>query len=298
MAIGERRNRWHISAFRVVATALLVTPVLAACGVPEQVEEEASELAPTELDYVALGDSYAAMGSTDAELRGPEFCLRASDNYPSHVAADERVSETVDVSCQGAQIPDLMEPRPTDSAAIPAQLDALETSTDVVTLSIGGNDLGFGEIIGCVQQNLFSEARVDCAGELDGVVRQRLAALPADLNDVYSRIDDYSGGARVITTGYLPILSDSQECPQLAAIPAADRAWAAQLTAELNEVLANAAERSGAEFVLPAGVEEHTACAEPEQRWVDITGVETGSHPMHPTAAGQDAMAAAVLDRI
>lgn len=298
MASGERRNRWYVSAFRVAATALLVAPVLAACSVPEQVEEEGSELASTELDYVALGDSYAAMGSTDAELRGPEFCLRASDNYPSHVAADGRISAAADVSCQGAQIPDLMEPRPTGSADIPAQLDALETSTDVVTLSIGGNDLGFGEIIGCVQQNLFSDVRVDCAAELDGMVRGRLAELPADLNDVYSRIDDYSGGARVITTGYLPILSDAQECPHLAAVPAADRAWAAQLTVELNEVLAHAAERNGAEFVLPAGIEDHTACAEPEQRWVDITGTETGSHPMHPTAAGQDAMAAAVLDRL
>lgn len=298
MAIGERRSSWHISAVRVVAMALLTAPVLAACGVPEQVEEEASELAPTELNYVALGDSYAAMGSADAELQGPEFCLRASDNYPSHVAADERVSDAVDVSCRGARIPDLLAPRPAGSAEIPAQLDALETSTDVVTLSIGGNDLGFGEIIGCVQQNLIGGAQIDCATELDGMVRDRLAQLPGELDGVYHRIDDFSGGARVITTGYLPILSDAQGCPELAAIPPADRAWAAQLTRELNDVLTNTAERNGAEFVLPAGVEDHTACAEPEQRWVDITGVETGSHPMHPTAAGQDAMAAAVLDRL
>lgn len=298
MALGERRNRWQVLASRVVALVLLTAPVLAACGVPEQVEEAVTEPAPTELDYVALGDSYAAMGSTYAELQGPEFCLRASNNYPSHVAADDRISDATDVSCQGARIPDLLTPRTTGAMEIPAQLDALETSTDVVTLSIGGNDLGFGEIIGCVQQNLLGDAHVDCAVELDGVVRQRLAELPAELEDVYHRIDDYSGGARVITTGYLPILNGAQECPELAAIPVTDRAWAAQLTAELNDVLADAAERNGAEFVLPTGVEDHTACAEPEQRWVDVTGAQTGSHPMHPTAAGQEAMAAAVLDRI
>lgn len=293
MAIGVSRNRQGTAALLAALLAVMAL-LLTACAEPETPLEPE----PVKLDYVALGDSYAAMGSRDVPTTGPEFCLRATDNYPSLVGSDQRIATATDASCQGAQIPDLIEPRDAGSAEIPAQLAALETGTDLVTLSIGGNDLGFGEIIGCVQQNLFAEAEVDCVGSLDGTVRERLAELPAELDGIYDRIDDYSGGARVITTGYLPILTDSQDCPELAALPAVERTWAAQLTAELNDVLATVAEDNGAEFILPTGVAEHTVCAEPGQRWVDITGAETGSHPMHPTAAGQAAMAAAVLDQL
>lgn len=289
MATGKLENKrgiWALLAGMAV--------VLTACAQPETPPEPQ----PVEIHYVALGDSYAAMGSRDVSTTGPEFCLRATDNYPALVGMDQRITTATDASCQGAQIPDLTESRNTGSSEIPAQLGALETGTNLVTLSIGGNDLGFGEIVGCIQENLFSGAQVNCVAELGGAVRERLAELPAELDDVYNRIDDYSGGARVITTGYLPILTDSQECPELAALPATDRVWAAQLTAELNGVLANAAEKNGADFVLPAGVEEHTVCAEPDQRWVDITGAETGSHPMHPTESGQAAMAEAVLDQL
>ncbi|WP_426824018.1 SGNH/GDSL hydrolase family protein [Corynebacterium halotolerans] len=247
-----------------------------------------------EYDYVALGDSYAAMGSRDAAT-GPEFCLRSTDNYPSLVAADERVRSSTDVTCQGARIPDLLNPRPADSGELAPQLAALGTDTDLVTLSIGGNDLGFGEIIGCVQENLLGDAQVDCAARLEGTVRTHLAALPEELDELYRHIEDYSGGADVIATGYLPILPEAQTCPEVAAISPADREWAGRLTAELNGVLTDAAERNGASFVLPAGAAEHSTCAEPGQRWTDITGQETGSYPMHPTAAGQAAMAEAVL---
>lgn len=250
---------------------------------------------PPEIDYVALGDSYAAMGSREAPTTGPQFCRRAVDNYPSHVMADARVTDGTDVSCQGATIPDLTQPRPTGAEELPPQFDALDTGTELVTLSIGGNDLGFGEIVGCVQQSMVGERQVDCVAEFNEPLRQRLGQLPAQLDDVYSRIGDLTGGAEVITTGYLPILTPGQVCPQVEAISESDREWAADLTADLNRVLSEAAERNGAEFVLPENVADHTACAAPEERWVGILGNETGSHPMHPTAAGQAAMADAVL---
>lgn len=283
MRLRSSRSGWGIGVC-LAGIALLFT----ACAQPSAPPE------PEKMIYVALGDSYAAMGSVEAGTTGPEFCLRATDNYPSQVMTDERVGVAVDASCQGAQIPDLLQPRVAGSGSLPPQVSTLDEDTDLVTLSIGGNDLGFGDIIGCVQRNLFSEPSVDCVAQLDAPVQERLSQLPAELERVYTAIAAATDGAQVITTGYLPILTDSQECPEVAGISAAERAWVAEITTQLNEVLGVAARNHDADFVLPEGFAEHSVCADPAQRWVDITGAQTGSYPMHPTAAGQAAMAKAV----
>lgn len=62
--------------------------------------------------------------------------------------------------------------------------------------------------------------------------------------------------------------------------------------------MAATAERAGAQYVLPAGVEEHTGCAPVDKRWVDFFDSETDAYPMHPTPLGQEAMAEAVTEQL
>ena len=116
-------------------------------------------------------------------------------------------------------------------------------------------------------------------------------------SEIHTLIAETSPGARVIVTGYLPLVA-AGECPQLATIPEEHRAWAVSLTDRINDVVREAAERHGAEFVLPADAAAHSACAEPGERWADIIGTETDAYPMHPTPVGQRAMADAVVDQI
>lgn len=259
--------------------------------VPDLTEDEVTE-------YVALGDSYAAMGSISAPAEDAEICLRSTDNYPAVVSADLQLTGGTDTSCAGATIPDLLQPSQAGEVQLPAQIEALSPETDLITLSIGGNDLGFGEIAGCVQTAVHSGTATDCATELDGLIQQRLTRLPAELDEVYAAIDDRAGGAAVITTGYLPLVTGAANCPEAELVSQPDRSWAEEITAQLNDAVREAAERHGATFVLPAEVEQHTACADPSQRWADITGEQTDSFPMHPTAAGQAAMGRAVLSQI
>ncbi len=48
---------------------------------------------------------------------------------------------------------DLLQPRETqDGGTLPTQLNAVDAETTLVTLSIGGNDLGFGDVAGCVRE--------------------------------------------------------------------------------------------------------------------------------------------------
>ncbi|AJK69316.1 SGNH/GDSL hydrolase family protein [Corynebacterium marinum] len=279
------------------APVVLASLGLAACGSAVPAPVDVSAPVQVARDYVALGDSYAALGGTSADTTGPDHCLRSSDNYPAGVLADARVTGR-DATCQGAVTADLLRPRHTGSGTIPAQLDALTDSTELVTLSIGGNDIGFGDIAGCFLTAMLAGRESDCAAAWKESVAARMTGLPAQLDEVYRAIEERSGGARVIATGYLPLLAPGDRCTEVELLGDADRAWVVSLTDEVNRIAAEAAERHGAEIVLPEAAENHTGCAAPGDRWVDFLGSETGAFPMHPTPAGQAVMADAVLEKL
>ena len=266
-------------------------------GGAETTSPEVTTPAPeTYPNYVALGDSYAAMGSTADEVPESGVCRRSATNYPSLLAteADDRIETLTDVTCGGAVLPDLMtEQHP----GVPPQLDALGEETDLVTVSIGGNDIGFGRIVECVAQAAFvGGGQADCAEQLADETDSTLAELGSSLDDIHDEIARRSPDATVVATQYLPMLPRDGTCPFIDGIRADDREWLADLTDEVNDVVAEAAERAGHLTVLPETDVDRSGCAAPDERWVDFTGGETGSVPMHPTAAGQQAMAEAVLE--
>ena len=255
---------------------------------PLQMQDEQAEVLH---NYVALGDSFAAMGGRDKPLRGEPFCLRSTGNYP------ELISGSVnDVTCQGAVTADLLSPRVTDRGQLPSQIDALNEDTTLVTVSIGGNDLGFGDVASCIRQRIQQLRTGDCVEVLGDDIDQRLLEVPGKLDQVHGQIRARSGEAQVVVTGYLPLLNAVGHCPELDGVSEADRYWAVELTAEINRMAREAANQHGADFVLPKEAGNHTACAPPEQRWVDIRGVDTDAYPMHLTSTGHEAMAAAVRD--
>lgn len=282
----------------VVATAVGAT----ACSTAEDqpaAENSSATVVPTPEppvyeEYVALGDSYAAMGSRSAATTGPAACVRSEDNYPNGVADHPRVNELIDVTCSSAVTADLLNPRSAAEDVIPPQLESLSETTDLVTLSIGGNDIGFPAIAQCFQRTLSAQGQTDCAGQFAEI--DLTAELPDELNRIHEEIQARAPHARVVVTGYLPLVSADGQCPGADFISAADRAWAAELTGEVNAVVREAATSHGAEFVLPSDASAHTACAAPEDRWADLIGAETNAYPMHPTPAGQDAMAEAVKE--
>jgi lysophospholipase L1-like esterase len=97
------------------------------------------------VDYVSLGDSFAAGTGVGNYVNGnpvdPEYgrrCYRSVANYSVQLAAFVAnqtgiATHRVDRACHGATIPEVLA----------HQLSALNFDTDLATLSIGGNDLGF-----------------------------------------------------------------------------------------------------------------------------------------------------------
>ena len=270
---------------RLLSLALIgvVSGSLVACD-PESVD--LSELTPeTEppSHYVALGDSYAALGSADAET---DECRRSADNYPSLVRNATGLNEGVDSSCSGAVTGELLE----------EQVGSLNEDVDLITLSIGGNDIGFPEIAGCFEGVLTGERSYECIGELETFVAGEVAKLPESLDAVYTEIKERSPEAEIITTGYMPLMSTDAECGFLSIIPGQYRQWAVDLTDEVNGIVRDAATRHEAHFVMPDNAYAHTVCAAPGERWTDLLGDETNAYAMHPTPLGQQVMANTVAE--
>ncbi|HEX6696055.1 MAG TPA: GDSL-type esterase/lipase family protein, partial [Solirubrobacteraceae bacterium] len=107
--------------------------------------------------WAGLGDSYAAGPLIPNQQLDPLGCLR-SDHNLAHLAAATLGRSLADASCSGATTADMTAPQDvTPGPANPPQLDALTADTQIVTLQIGGNDIGFTSILeNCATANPFA----------------------------------------------------------------------------------------------------------------------------------------------
>src|SRR3954454_25031824 len=116
------------------ALALLIAPL--ALALPA-----AAAAAP---NYVALGDSYVA-GPFIPVWIPPWGCLKSDHNY-AHLSAPDLGLSLRDPSCSGAETEDMTQTQGVSPRPNPPQFNQLDAETQVVTLGIGGNDIGFSSL--------------------------------------------------------------------------------------------------------------------------------------------------------
>lgn len=250
-------------------------------------------------DYVALGDSYAALGDNTEPAGGPETCDRSLANYPHQLdETDARVGELTDMTCGGAEIPDLSGEQ---EEGVTPQYQALEAGTDLVTLSIGGNDIGFGTIVACItRQGPFEglSPQATCESEIGETISGDIAETFEEngpIDGVYDQIADRSPDARVVTTQYMPLMpAEGESCAFIEQLHPADVQWSREMTEAINNAADAAAVRNGHVSVMPTDDVDRSACAPADRRWTSFLGVGDDTAPMHPTALGQQAMAGAI----
>jgi lysophospholipase L1-like esterase len=137
-------------------------------------------------NYVALGDSYSSgTGTRDYSLSSG--CQRGPYAYPALIKADRPNTNLTFVACSGAKTGDVLA----------NQVQSLTTSTNVVTITIGGNDAGFSSVITACAAPL-----VSCTTNITNAQNYIRNTLPGALNGVYSQIRSRAPNARVVVLGY------------------------------------------------------------------------------------------------
>jgi lysophospholipase L1-like esterase len=178
--------------------------------------------APGTVQYVALGDSYAAGVGAGRSLNS---CLQSTKGYPKLLDDEGRIGPVDNAACFGA----------TTSEVADDQLSALDRDTRLVTLTVGGNDLNFLPVlIKC------TEDEVACPGAVKAALDLFLPGLDSRLKSLYTAIAADAPEARIVVTGY-PILFEpgdpdhpSDFSPELVINPVNEA------TAVLNETIEDA----------------------------------------------------------
>ncbi|WP_258314560.1 SGNH/GDSL hydrolase family protein [Streptomyces sp. Act143] len=248
------------------------------------------------VDYVALGDSYASAPLVPTQV--DPTCQRSGQNYPSLVARS-RSAVLTDVSCAGATTDDMTAPQ-TDG--VPAQLDALNRGTDLVTVTIGGNDIGFSTVLGtCAQLTSGNPAGAPCqahfAGSGTDQISEAVTATGPKVAQVLRGIHRRAPHARVVVVGYPDLFPEDGVGCTSSKVPlaAGDFAWLRDKEKELNAMLARQARRGGAAYVNTyAPTVGHDLCKPAGERWIETFAPESPAAPVHPNATGEGAMATAV----
>jgi len=137
--------------------------------------------------YVALGDSYSS--GTGTRTYFDSACQKSVYAYPSLVDVQRPNTDLVFAACGGARTGEVLS----------SQVASLTADTRWVTITIGGNDAGFSNVITqCAQPAWLS----NCNGAIDGAQSYIRSALPAQLDQVYATIRTRSPTATVIVLSY------------------------------------------------------------------------------------------------
>jgi lysophospholipase L1-like esterase len=255
--------------------------------------------APAAADtYVALGDSYTAGPAIPLPIK-PWGCLKSDHNF-AHLAAPRMGLDLKDPSCSGAETEDMTQSQGVWPQPNAPQFNALGPDTRVVTLGIGGNDIGFSSLAqDCFSTSPFGSPCRDqyTAGGTDQI-SGRIAETAPKVANVIQQIKAKAPAANVHVINYPAILPDSGPgCYPQIPVADGDVAWLRDKQKELNAMLADQAAANGAgliDWYTPSI--GHDACQPPGIKWVEGPVTMNAAAPVHPNLLGMMAAADLVVD--
>jgi lysophospholipase L1-like esterase len=301
-----RGAAYHLkSGFRLPRARFRAAPVLTALILLAGLLLPAAARASAGISYVALGDSYTSGPLIPDQTGSPPGCLRSSHDYPALVAAALHPAAFADVSCQGATTANMTAPEPVVIGTNPPQLGAMTPATTLVSLQIGGNDIGFASIVlTCAGLSYTDPFGAPCkdhytAGGTDQLA-QAIAATAPKVAAALQAIHQRAPGARVLVVGYPDILPNSGNgCWPAEPIAFGDVPYLRGVEAGLNAMLAQQAQAGGATFVdTYTDSIGHDFCQPTGVRWVEGVVPTSPAAPVHPNELGEQAMARQVLATI
>jgi lysophospholipase L1-like esterase len=303
--------RWLAVAALATGALVVVSPTL---------QSAASTSAPQYTNYVALGDSYTADVFTTfppTTQYVPLGCAQSATDYPHQVARLLHVAHFYDASCGGATTADMTQPQSVAAGGVnPPQFSHLSSATDLVTIGIGGNDVGLvGEAEDCF--NLVpvplagapeglggSCAAKDTAGGVDQISEDIIRTAPK-IATVLMQIHLLAPHARILLVNYLDAVPlDGKGCWPIVPVQNEDVAYLADKFVEMNDMLGWMATLLHVQVVNTfSATIGHDVCQPPNVRYVE--GVIPLSlnppglnFPLHPNGAGAEAQTQSVYAAI
>jgi lysophospholipase L1-like esterase len=245
--------------------------------------------------YVALGSSMAAGPGIRPSAAGAPFRAgRSARNY-AHLVAAKLGLDLVDVTYSGATAANIL----TDSQhGAPPQAEALDGSEDLVTVTIGGNDVGYVPMLMAAGLPRI----VRSIPLLGGVVREMLDPTARDralvevaesLKEVGRTLRQRAPRAKVLFVDYLTLLPPTGAAPPLSDT---DVALGRRIADTLERLTGEAAADTGCQWVRAADAsrEHHAWSAQP---WTTKPGLPLPGRPapLHPNEAGMRGVADLVV---
>ncbi len=293
--IARQSGRW--------AVAFAVLP-LAACA---QLSAPGLPSVSANSKYVAMGSSYASgPGVTVSADRPPNRCQRSVDNY-AHQLARKRHLDLIDVSCGGATTENILGPW----RELAPQIDAIKPDTRLVTVTIGGNDVGFvGGLMAASCEDSPEPTPSSVATMCKGLRAyaqkhpQAFVTVPTEaawtklegnLDRIAQEVRHRAPQARLIFVEYIRVVPEAGSC---ATVPLSGKVAAqARATAlRLAQLTAAAARRAGAGLIQTRKLSRgHDACA--KDNWATGFVPRPGATQVvayHPDLAAMTAIADAL----
>ncbi|HEX7855229.1 MAG TPA: SGNH/GDSL hydrolase family protein [Sphingobium sp.] len=272
----------HKNCNVILATVLPLT--LTACSTTPNVSATRSIAGAK---YVAMGSSFAAgAGIGPLQVGSPARCGRTANNYATLLAQRFHMTLT-DVSCGGAMTANILNPW----SELPAQVDALDPETSLVTITIGGNDVGYvmGLVGGSCRANMPIPSSSCLPKPTGGEAAWR--KLEQNLGEISRQVAIRAPKAKLVFIQYVTLVPPVL-CEAATLLPAEAEEYRS-LGRRLAEVTSRVAHTHGA-MVLPIDrlSRDHTACsAAPWSHGLSAGYDMKLGAPWHPSKEGHAAIA-------
>lgn len=252
------------SLMKLIRLGAVVTVLAALAGV------SASAGRATGVTYAALGDSYSS-GVGTGSYTLDSACKRSVYAYPYLWAQSHPGTSLSFVACSGAKTSDVLT----------KQLSAVTPTTTLVTMTVGGNDIGFANLI-------YQCTLSDCSAALDSTTASLGATLTPALDDVFNTVRLHAApGAKIIVLGY-PRVFQGTSCFGDLGISSTEQAKANALAVALNSLLA--ARASADQVTYQSALDAftgHAVCS--SSPWLNGLNLFNTTESYHPNRTGHSA---------
>jgi lysophospholipase L1-like esterase len=219
--------------------------------------------------YVALGDSYSSGVGTRVFYEESGECDRSPDAFGPKIAAKRGYTLSFQ-ACSGAKTTEVNE----------KQLSTLSSSTSLVTITIGGNDAGFSNVI--INCALYYFTCGEAIGEANEFIAKKLPGL---LETTYKDIRAKASTAEVIVLGYPKLFTKEGKTCNVNFLTSGNEKKMNESAEKLDAVVKARAEAMKFKFVNPTSAfESHEVCASEE--WLNGQS-DPLSESYHPNVKGQ-----------